>query len=67
MRSVTNITLLSLTHHLQAQSILRLQHINVEDGLSQSSVNNIFQDAQVLSGLPPAMGSTGMMARVCGL
>jgi len=27
-----------------AQSTLRIQHINVEDGLSQSSVNYIFQD-----------------------
>lgn len=30
---------------LSAQSILRLQRLNVEDGLSQSSVYNIFQDS----------------------
>ncbi|MCD6012838.1 MAG: histidine kinase [Flavipsychrobacter sp.] len=30
---------------LNAQSILRLQHITVEDGLSQNSVNHILQDA----------------------
>lgn len=31
---------------LWGQSALRLQHLNVEDGLSQSSVNYIFQDRQ---------------------
>lgn len=30
---------------LRAQNAPHFQHINVEDGLSQSSVNNIFQDA----------------------
>jgi signal transduction histidine kinase/ligand-binding sensor domain-containing protein len=33
------------TQSASAQSVLRFQHINVEDGLSQSSVNHIFQDA----------------------
>ena len=36
----------SLASGLHAQSLLRLQHFNVNDGLSQSSVNYIFQDNQ---------------------
>lgn len=34
-----------LPQALSAQGILRLQHLNVADGLSQSSVYNIFQDS----------------------
>ena len=34
-----------LGQNLYAQSVLRFQHINVEDGLSQSTVNYFFQDA----------------------
>jgi signal transduction histidine kinase/ligand-binding sensor domain-containing protein len=36
---------LLLTQNSYAQSVLRLQHLNVEDGLSQSSVYSTFQDA----------------------
>ena len=38
------IVLLTSTGSLRAQSILRLSHFDVADGLSQSSVYNIFQD-----------------------
>ncbi len=44
MKKILPLVFLLLTYTPYAQSILRLQHLNVEDGLSQSSVYNIFQD-----------------------
>ena len=45
IRSIVIAWLAFLSLNCFAQSVLRLQHINVGDGLSQSSVNYIFQDA----------------------
>jgi signal transduction histidine kinase/ligand-binding sensor domain-containing protein len=40
------VVLLAYSQRLTAQSLLRLQHLNVEQGLSQSSVYNILQDSR---------------------
>jgi len=45
MRSVLTLLLLFINTPFTSAEHSALQHINVEDGLSQSSVNNIFQDA----------------------
>lgn len=44
MRKLLLILVLLMAQRLWAQSLLRFQHLNVEDGLSQSSVNHILQD-----------------------
>ena len=43
-RGIPLLILLLLSGYLLAQNAPHFQHINLEDGLSQSSVNNIFQD-----------------------
>ncbi len=44
MKRYVSIILLLVAQQLDAQSILRMQHLSVEDGLSQNSVNYILQD-----------------------
>ncbi len=44
MKRYITIVVYLFAHQALAQSALRLQHISVEDGLSQSSVNHILQD-----------------------
>ena len=45
MKRLATILFVLIAQQLSAQSVLRLQHLNVDDGLSQSSVYHIFQDA----------------------